>query len=121
MACRLSPIEAVTQIRPFRIAGDDHPRPGIAVFHWMFSDSLHVSANDFAAEWPSMLRAEKKKFAAQQRQLQKIKTQLFPNNNLQERTDNLMPYYAKWGKDFIKMIYENSKGLEQEFGILEEI
>ncbi len=67
-----------------------------------------------------MLRAEKKKFAAQQRQLQKIKAQLFPNNNLQERTDNLMPYYAKWGKDFIRMIYDNSKGLEQEFGILVE-
>ena len=68
-----------------------------------------------------MLRAEKKKFAAQQRQLQKIKAQLFPNNNLQERTDNLMPYYAKWGKDFIRMIYDNSKGLEQEFGILVEV
>lgn len=67
-----------------------------------------------------MLRAEKKKFAAQQRQVQKIKAQLFPNNNLQERTDNLMPYYAKWGKDFIRMIYDNSKGLDQQFGILVE-
>ena len=67
-----------------------------------------------------MLRAEKKKFEAEQRHLQKIKVQLFPNNNLQERVDNLMPYYAKWGKEFIRMIYENSKGLEQEFGILIE-
>jgi bacillithiol biosynthesis cysteine-adding enzyme BshC len=67
-----------------------------------------------------MLRAEKKKFEAQQRQLQKIKATLFPNNNLQERVDNLMPYYAKWGSDFIRMIYNNSKGLEQEFGVLVE-
>ena len=44
--------------------------------------------------------------------------QLFPNNNLQERVENLMPYYAIWGKDFIRMIYEHSNGLEQEFGIL---
>ncbi len=65
-----------------------------------------------------MLRAEKRKFEAQQRQLKKIKAQLFPNNNLQERVDNLMPYYAKWGKAFIRMIYEHSNGLEQEFGIL---
>ncbi|MBC7886700.1 MAG: bacillithiol biosynthesis cysteine-adding enzyme BshC [Ferruginibacter sp.] len=65
-----------------------------------------------------MLRAEKKKFEAQQRQLQKIKTQLFPNNNLQERVDNGMFYYAKWGKGFIRMIYDHSKGLEQEFGVL---
>jgi bacillithiol synthase len=67
-----------------------------------------------------MLRAEKKKFEAQQRQLQKIKAHLFPNNNLQERVDNLMPYYAKWGKDFIKMIFDNSKDLEQQFGIVIE-
>jgi bacillithiol biosynthesis cysteine-adding enzyme BshC len=67
-----------------------------------------------------MLRAEKKKFEAQHRQLQKIKAQLFPNNNLQERIDNLMPYYAKWGRTFIRMIHDNTKGLEQEFGILIE-
>jgi bacillithiol biosynthesis cysteine-adding enzyme BshC len=67
-----------------------------------------------------MLRAEKQKFEAQQRQLQKIKNQLFPNNNLQERVDNLMPYYAKWGKQFIRIIYDQSNGLEQEFGIIVE-
>ena len=65
-----------------------------------------------------MLRAEKKKFEAQQRQLAELKAQLFPSNNLQERIDNLMPYYAKWGKDFISMLYNHSNGLEQEFGIL---
>ena len=67
-----------------------------------------------------MLRAEKKKFEAQQRQLHKLKTQLFPHNGLQERVENMMPFYAKWGKDFIKTVYENSLGLEQEFMILEE-
>ena len=67
-----------------------------------------------------MLRAEKKKFEAQQRQLHKIKSQLFPNDNLQERMDNLLVYYAKWGKEFIEMIYKNSPGLEQQFIILTE-
>jgi bacillithiol synthase len=66
-----------------------------------------------------MLRAEKKKFEAQQRQLHKLKEQLFPHNNLQERIENFMPFYAMWGKDFIKTVYENSLGLEQEFLILE--
>jgi uncharacterized protein YllA (UPF0747 family) len=65
-----------------------------------------------------MLRAEKKKFDAQQRQLHKLKTVLFPNNNLQERIDNIIPYYAVLGKGLIQMIYDNSKGLEQEFGII---
>ncbi len=67
-----------------------------------------------------MLRAEKKKFEAQQRQLHKLKTQLFPHNSLQERIENLMPFYAKWGRGFIDVVYKNSLGLEQEFVVLEE-
>ncbi|MEO6233045.1 MAG: bacillithiol biosynthesis cysteine-adding enzyme BshC [Ferruginibacter sp.] len=67
-----------------------------------------------------MLRTEKKKFEAQNRQLHKIRTRLFPNDNLQERVDNMMFYYAKWGNDFIKLIYENSPVLEQHFTVLTE-
>lgn len=67
-----------------------------------------------------MLRAEKKKFEAQQRQLHKLKSQLFPHDNLQERIENFMPFYAKWGKEFINVLYNNSLALEQEFVILEE-
>ena len=67
-----------------------------------------------------ILRAEKKKFAAESRQLKKIKTRLFPNNNLQERVDNLMPYYANMGNDFFKMIYMHAPLLEQQFTILTE-
>ncbi len=73
-----------------------------------------------AALEKKLLRAEKKKFEAQHRQLQKVKVQLFPKNSLQERVDNLMPYYAKWGKQFIRMVYDHSKTLEQEFCILIE-
>lgn len=68
-----------------------------------------------------MLRAEKKKFEAQQRQLHKLRTQLFPHDSLQERIENFMPFYAKWGKDFIKAVYENSLGLEQEFVVLDMV
>ncbi len=67
-----------------------------------------------------MLRAEKKKFDAQQQQLHKLKQQLFPQNNLQERVENFMLYYAKWGGGFLQIIYENSLSLEQEFVILAE-
>jgi uncharacterized protein YllA (UPF0747 family) len=65
-----------------------------------------------------MLKAEKQKFEAQERQVHKLKQQLFPNNNLQERVDNFMLYYAKSGKAFIQSIYENSLSLEQEFMML---
>jgi bacillithiol biosynthesis cysteine-adding enzyme BshC len=65
-----------------------------------------------------MLRAEKKKFEAQQHQLHTIKSQLFPNHSLQERVENFMGLYAKYGDDFIKALYENSHTLEQQFTVL---
>ncbi len=67
-----------------------------------------------------MLSAERKKFESQQRQVEKLKTQLFFNNNLQERSGNIMPFYANWGPGFIDAIYQNSKGLDQAFGIILE-
>ena len=67
-----------------------------------------------------MLRAEKKKFEAQQRQLQAIKASFFPSGTLQERIDNLLPYYATWGSNFIEAIYDASTAMEQEFCFVEE-
>jgi bacillithiol biosynthesis cysteine-adding enzyme BshC len=68
-----------------------------------------------------MMAAEKRKFEDQSRQIRQIKNKLFPGKALQERKDNFMPYYAKYGKAFIRMIYENSPSLEQEFIILTEV
>jgi bacillithiol biosynthesis cysteine-adding enzyme BshC len=67
-----------------------------------------------------LLRAEKKKYETEQRQIHAIQSALFPNNGLQERVDNFMPWYAIWGKLFIQKVYEHSSTLEQEFTILEE-
>ena len=55
----------------------------------------------------------------QEHQLQQIKSALFPNNNLQERIDNFMPYYAKYGPAFIDMFYEQSLSLKMEFIVVE--
>ncbi len=66
-----------------------------------------------------ILRAEKRKFSDQRNQIEQIKSALFPNNGLQERVDNFSSYYAKWGKEFIYMLYENSLSLEQEFVVVE--
>jgi bacillithiol biosynthesis cysteine-adding enzyme BshC len=67
-----------------------------------------------------MLRAEKRKFTDQQRQIKAIKDNLFPGDGLQERIDNISYYYAKWGRDFIHKLYEHSLNLEEEFVILTE-
>jgi bacillithiol synthase len=66
-----------------------------------------------------MLRAEKRKFTSQNNQLTKIFSTLFPNDGLQERTENFMLFYSRWGSDFLKMLYENSLTLEQQFCVLE--
>ena len=86
--------------------------------------TTHVAALQTKAIKPlhelekKLLRAERKKFHIQERQLNTLKNVLFPNNSLQERVENFMPYYAKWGKDFIRKIYDNSLTLEQQFGVL---
>lgn len=67
-----------------------------------------------------MLRAEKRKFSDQQRQIHVIKEHLFPGNGLQERKDNISYYYAMWGKSIIDILYRHSLTLEQEFVVLEE-
>ncbi|MGI8583516.1 MAG: bacillithiol biosynthesis cysteine-adding enzyme BshC [Chitinophagaceae bacterium] len=67
-----------------------------------------------------LLRAEKGRFESQQKQVKKIRSNLFPNNGLQERVENFMPFYAKWGKEFINIIYDNSLTFEQEFCIIKE-
>jgi uncharacterized protein YllA (UPF0747 family) len=65
-----------------------------------------------------MLRAEKRKFAEQQQQIQHIKQNLFPGNGLQERTESFLSFYARWGKDFIAQLYKHSLTLEQEFAVM---
>ena len=67
-----------------------------------------------------MLRAEKRKFADQKNQLDKIFSLLFPTDGLQERAENFMLFYSRWGNDFFKMLYENSLTLEEKFCIVEK-
>lgn len=65
-----------------------------------------------------MLRAEKRKYEFQRGQLLKIKAQLFPDGNLQERTENILPYYAKYGSACIEAIYQHSTSFWQQFILL---
>jgi bacillithiol biosynthesis cysteine-adding enzyme BshC len=66
-----------------------------------------------------LFRAEKRKYEEQRRQIEQLKTALFPNKGLQERVDNFSAYYAKWGQEFIHQLYQHSLSLEQEFVVLE--
>lgn len=65
-----------------------------------------------------IIRAEKRKYADEQRQIQTIKQQLFPGNSLQERKESFLGFYAKNGKHMIDALYQDSLSLEQEFVVL---
>jgi bacillithiol synthase len=67
-----------------------------------------------------MLRAEKRKYVDHGRIIHKMKDGLFPLNNLQERVDNFIPYFAKWGPEFLDRVFEQSLALDQQFVVLEE-
>lgn len=67
-----------------------------------------------------LLRAEKKKFESSKNQLNKLMNALAPDNGLQERTENFLLFYAKWGPDFLKAIEDASPVLDAEFCILTE-
>ncbi len=65
-----------------------------------------------------MLKAERNKQSVQLQRIWKLKSELFPHNNLQERVENFMPYYAQHGQAFIQTILEHSRSLEQQFSII---
>lgn len=81
--------------------------------------ALHQQAEKRLKELEKkMLRAEKRKFSDMQRQLQQFKSHYFPGNGLQERSESMLGYYAKWGSGFLDALYRNALRLEQQFTVL---
>ena len=63
-------------------------------------------------------RAEKRKFATAEHQIQVLKENLFPGNSLQERQENIALFYSNYGPSIIEWIYASSKGLNSSFGLI---
>ncbi|GGA83299.1 bacillithiol biosynthesis cysteine-adding enzyme BshC [Puia dinghuensis] len=84
----------------------------------------HVTALQVRAVTPirslekKLLKAEKRKFADQQRQIHAVKDALFPHNGLQERVENILPWYAAYGPSLIRELYHHSPVFDQEFIVL---
>ena len=60
-------------------------------------------------------RAEKRKHDTAIEQIQHIQQKLFPNNSLQERHDNFIPFYLKYGKAFFDTLLQYFEPLEKQF------
>ena len=66
-----------------------------------------------------MMRAEKRKLSEERRQLNQIKSELFPNGGLQERVESFLSFYAQDGKAWLDRIHQYSLCVEQEFVLLQ--
>jgi bacillithiol biosynthesis cysteine-adding enzyme BshC len=86
--------------------------------------SKHIDAlktkqiNKLTALDKKLLRAEKRNFKEGMDRIAKLKNQLFPNAVLQERADNIIPYYAKYGSTIFDMILDCSLDMESKFCVI---
>ncbi len=68
-----------------------------------------------------IIRAEKKNHEEVRRRIYDIREALFPLDNLQERIDNFIPWYALYGKKYFDELLLHSPALEQVFTLMEEV
>ena len=65
-----------------------------------------------------VFKAEKRKFEQELQQIKNLQEKLFPGGKLQERVENFLPFYLKFGHRFIELLYENFNPLMPAFHVL---
>lgn len=63
-------------------------------------------------------RAARKKLDEDGAAIIKLKNYLFPNDGLQERVENFLPFFAQYGPNMIQMLLDQSLDLDPAFTIL---
>lgn len=67
-----------------------------------------------------LLKTEKQKNETTLNQVKALAQKFFPNGGLQERVDNFLPFYLKYGRDFIDILIKNLYPLEQGLIVISE-
>ena len=65
-------------------------------------------------------RAEKKKHEISLQQIQKLKEKFFPGGSFQERHENFIPYYLKYGELFFDLVLESFHPVTSLFLVIAE-
>lgn len=65
-----------------------------------------------------MIRAEKRKQHTSLARIHTIKSELFPDNNLQERGENFSKWVGDYGWDWVEVIIANSNTIDANFTII---
>jgi bacillithiol synthase len=81
--------------------------------------ALHVrSLQGLIGLEKKFIRAEKKNQEAVISRVSKLHSILFPNENLQERVENFLPLYARYGKAIIDLLHRHSEPIATNFTVL---
>ena len=67
-----------------------------------------------------LLKHEKQKHQNALSQISVVKTKLFPNNLLQERHENFIPFYLKYGIEFFDLLKTELKPCEHTFTLISD-
>ena len=65
-----------------------------------------------------MIRAEKRKQHTSLARIHSIKSELFPDNNLQERVENFSKWVGEYGWSWVEAILKNSNSVDASFTII---
>ncbi len=66
-------------------------------------------------------KVEKRKNEVEINKIKAIKSNLFPNNSLQERKDNFIPLYLKHGEGFFDALYQHLNPIDKRVKVVREI
>jgi bacillithiol biosynthesis cysteine-adding enzyme BshC len=84
------------------------------------ADGIKLKAS--LEQWESrLMRAEKQKHEVVLSQLRALKEKLFPANGLQERHDNFIPVYLRYGNRMFDILKEKMLPLEHGFIVIEDV
>jgi bacillithiol biosynthesis cysteine-adding enzyme BshC len=67
-----------------------------------------------------LIRAEKKKNETSLEQIRKLKEKMFPKNGLQERSENFLAFYNRYGELFLDVLMAKLNPLDKKFVVIEE-
>ncbi|MGH1336893.1 MAG: bacillithiol biosynthesis cysteine-adding enzyme BshC [Aureispira sp.] len=67
-----------------------------------------------------LIRAEKQKNESSIQQIEKIKDTLFPKQGLQERYDNFLGFYTRYGESFIATLYQEIDSLDKKLLVIKD-
>jgi bacillithiol biosynthesis cysteine-adding enzyme BshC len=82
-------------------------KPYVAALHTKALQGLHALDK-------KLKRAARKNLGDSGGQLVKLKSQIFPNENLQERVENFMPFFAAYGPALLQALYHHSQAFQTE-------